>query len=81
MDWKGWINSFAPDLIPLDLFPLELCKDQVFRAKITSSNQFRERIINVIGSVTSQMLENIEHETEYRLDLLSATDGIRVKMC
>jgi hypothetical protein len=49
--------------------------------KITSLNEFRENIIDVIGSVTSQMLENTEDVTEYRLDVLSGTDGARVGIC
>jgi hypothetical protein len=47
---------------PLDFSPLELCKDQVFRTKITSLNE-------ICGSVTSKMLENTEDATKYRLYL------------
>jgi hypothetical protein len=57
---------------PLDIFLWGYVKDIVYKTPVTSLDELKLRIVGAIETVTSQVLESIWREVEYRLDILSA---------
>ena len=70
----------SPDITSLDFFLWGYVKDRVYRTPVRDVETFQSRIIDVFATVNEEMLENTWREIEYRLDILRATNGARVKV-
>ena len=74
-----WPPRF-PDITPLDFFLWGYVKHIVYRTKVRDVGDLQQRIIEALDTVTVNMLARTWLETEYRLDILCATDGARVEV-
>ena len=70
----------SPDITPLDFFLWGYVKDIVYRTKVRDINDLQHRIIQVINAVTINMFARTWQEIEYRLDIVSATDGAHIEV-
>ena len=70
----------SPDITPLDFFLWGYVKDRVYRMPVRDVETLQSRIIEVLGTVNEEMLENTWREIEYRLDILRATNGAHVEV-
>ena len=70
----------SPDITPLGIFLWDYVKDIVYRTKVRDLSDLQLRIIEAIGTVTVDMIARTWLETEYRLDILRATDGAHVEL-
>ena len=68
----------SPDITPLDFFLWRYVKDKVFWTRVADITNLKARITDGIATVTEDMLENTWRETDYRLDVLRATNGTYV---
>jgi hypothetical protein len=66
--------------MPLNFFLWEYVNDTVYKIPVTSLYELKLRIVTAIETVTSEMLEIISRETEYRLDILFAKKGAHVEV-
>ena len=73
-----WPPRF-PDITPLDFFLRGYVKDIVYRTKVRDVGDLQQRLIEVLDTVTVDMLARTWLEIEYRLDILRATGGARVE--
>jgi hypothetical protein len=55
-------------------------KDRVYATPIHDVAELHRRIMDVIRTITSDMLNNTWAEIEYRLDILRATNGANVEV-
>ena len=55
-------------------------KNIVYRTKIRDVSDLQQPIIEALDTVTVDMLARTWLETEYRLDILRATDGAHVEV-
>jgi hypothetical protein len=69
----------SPDITPLDLFFWEYVKDRVCATRLPDL-PLRDRIRDVISSLTLDMLDRTWQEIEYRLDIIRATSGSHVEV-
>ena len=74
-----WPPRF-PDITSLDFFLRRYVKDIFYRTKLRDASDLQQRIIEALDTVTADMLARTWLETEYRLDILRATDGAHVKV-
>ena len=70
----------SPDITPLDFFLWGYVKNIVYRTKVRDINDLQHRIIQVINAVTINMFARTWQEIEYRLDIVSATDGAHIEV-
>ncbi|GBM59098.1 hypothetical protein AVEN_172909-1 [Araneus ventricosus] len=63
----------SPDVMPLDLW--DYVKQHVYSERINDINHFKQRITNVIHSVTLDVLTRVWEELDHRLDVCRATNG------
>ena len=70
----------SPDLTPLDFFLWGYVKDRVFVPPVNDLPDLRARIRETIATVPMDMLERTWQETEYRLDIVRATNGAHVEV-
>ena len=70
----------SPDITPLDFFLWGYVKDRVYATQVAKINQLRERIENVIATVTPEMLQRTWIELDHRLDILRVTGGAHVEV-
>lgn len=83
-----WIGRDGPtcwlprslDITSLDFFLWGYVKDKVYATSIEDLDTLKQRISEVIASVTPDMLANTWREIEYRLDVLRATNGAHVEV-
>ena len=71
----------SPNITPLDFFLRGYVKDIVYQTKVRDVSDLQLRIIEALDTVTVDMLARTWLETEYRLDILRATDGAHVEVC
>ena len=57
-----------------------LLKDIVYRTKVSYIGDLQQRIIEALDTVTVGILARTWLETEYRLDILRATDGAHAEV-
>ena len=70
----------SPAITPLAFFLWGYVKDIVYRTKVRDINDLQHRIIEAIDTVTVDMLARTWKEIEYRLDIVSGTDGAHVEV-
>jgi len=70
----------SPDITPLDLLLWGCVKDKVFSTPVPDITNLKARITDAFVTITEDMLENTWRETDYRLDILRATEGAHVEM-
>jgi len=70
----------SPDITPLDFFLWRYVKDKVFSTPVPDITNLKARITDAFGTITEHILENMWRETDYRLDVLSATKGAHVEV-
>lgn len=70
----------SPDVTSLN-FLWDFVKDRFYATPISDVAELRRKITNVICTITSDMLNSTWAEIEYRLDILSATNGAYVEVC
>ena len=70
----------SPDITPLDFFLWGYVKNIVYRTTVRDVGDLQQRIIEAFDTVTVDMLARTWLETEYRLDILRATDGAHVEV-
>ena len=57
-----------------------VCKEYRLPNKVKDVSDLQQRIIEALDTVTVDMLARTWLETEYRLDILRATDGAHVEV-
>ncbi|GBO08300.1 hypothetical protein AVEN_171614-1 [Araneus ventricosus] len=80
---QRWIGSGAvmalpplsPDITPLDFYVWGYVKQHVYSERINDINHFKQRITDVIHTVTPDVLTRVWEELDYRLDVCRATNG------
>ena len=70
----------SPDITQLDFSLWGYVKDIAYRTKVRYVSDLQQRIIEALDTVAVDMLARIWIETEYRLDILRATDGAHVEV-
>jgi hypothetical protein len=55
-------------------------KDRFYATLTRDVAELRRKIMDVIRTITSDMLNNTQAEIEYRLDILRATNGAHVEV-
>ena len=65
---------------PLDFFLWGYVKDRVFATPVSDIGELRNRIRDVISTITDEMLTRTLQEFEYRLDIIRATNGAHVEV-
>jgi len=65
---------------PLTYFLGEYVKDKVFSTPVPDITNLKARITDGFATITEDMLENTWRETDYRLDVLRATNGAHVEV-
>ena len=83
VDWERWSDTLATTIAgyhPLDLFLWVYVKDKVLLTPVPYITNLKARITDAFATITEDMLENTWRETDYRLDVLSATKGAHVEV-
>lgn len=70
----------SPDLTPLDFYLWDYVKQHVYSERINDINHLKQRITDVIHSVTPDILNRVWEELEYRLDACRATNGSHIEL-
>lgn len=70
----------SPDITPLDFFLWGYVKDRVFAKKVQDIEELKNRVREVIGSITPAMLRKTWCEVEFRLQTLRANLGEHVEL-
>ena len=73
----------SPDITPPPPIGFFLCgyvKDKVFSTPVPGFTSLKAKITDAFATITEDMLENTWRETDYRLDVLSATKGAHVEV-
>ena len=69
----------SPDITPLDFLLLGYVKHKVFSTPVPDIINLKARPTDAFAIITEDMLENMWRETDYRLDVLRATEGAHVE--
>ncbi|GBN63446.1 hypothetical protein AVEN_177709-1 [Araneus ventricosus] len=85
---QGWIGRGAvmawpprsPDITPLDFYLRGYVKQHGYSERINEINHLKQRITNVIHSVTPDILTRVWEELDYRLDVCRATNRAHIKL-
>lgn len=70
----------SPDITPCDFFLWGYIKDIVYRTRVYTVIELRERITAAFLQVSNEMLENTWMELEHRLDVVRANNGGHVEI-
>ncbi|GBM49949.1 hypothetical protein AVEN_22461-1 [Araneus ventricosus] len=70
----------SPDITPLDFYLWGYVKQHVFSERINDINHLKQRITDVIHSVTPDVLTRVWEELDYRLDVCRATYGTHIEL-
>ncbi|GBM70231.1 hypothetical protein AVEN_147154-1 [Araneus ventricosus] len=65
----------SPDITPLDFYLWGYVKQHVYIERINDINHLKQRITDVIHSVTPDVLSRVWEELDYRSDVCRATNG------
>ncbi|GBL89578.1 hypothetical protein AVEN_177362-1 [Araneus ventricosus] len=65
----------SPDITPLEFYLWGYVKRHVYSERINDINHLKQRITDVIHSVTPDILTRVWEELDYRLDVFRATNG------
>lgn len=83
VDRQGFCQAMAttiPDLTPLDFYLWDYVKQHVYSERINDINHLKQRITDVIHSVTPDILNRVWEELEYCLDACRATNGSHIEL-
>ncbi|GBN17400.1 hypothetical protein AVEN_212158-1, partial [Araneus ventricosus] len=78
-DVTAWPSLF-PDITPLDFYLVGYVKQHVYSERINDINHLKQRITDVIHSVTSDVLTRVWEELDYRLDVCRGTNGAHIDL-
>ncbi|GBL62149.1 hypothetical protein AVEN_225592-1 [Araneus ventricosus] len=70
----------SPDITPLDFYLWGYVKQHVYSERINDINNLKQRIMDVIHSVTPDVLTLVCQELDYRLDVCRATNGAHIEL-
>ncbi|GBN54976.1 hypothetical protein AVEN_261494-1 [Araneus ventricosus] len=65
----------SPDITPLDFYLWGYVKQHMYSERITDINHLKQKITDVVRSVTPDVLTRVWEELDYRLDVCRATNG------
>ncbi|GBM15849.1 hypothetical protein AVEN_260127-1 [Araneus ventricosus] len=71
----------SPDITPLDFYLWGYVKQHMYSERINDINHLKQRITDVIHSVTPDVLTCVWEELDYRLDVCKATNGTHIELC
>ncbi|GBM11007.1 hypothetical protein AVEN_1340-1 [Araneus ventricosus] len=83
VDRQGGCHGIAtkiPDITPLDFYLWGYVKQHVYGERINYINHLKQRITDVIHSVTPDVLTRVWEELDYRLDACRATNGAHTEL-
>ncbi|GBN62108.1 hypothetical protein AVEN_167369-1 [Araneus ventricosus] len=64
----------SPDITPLDFYLWGYVKQHVYSERINDINHLKQRITDIIHSVTPDVFTRVWEELDYRLDVWGATN-------
>ncbi|GBO37774.1 hypothetical protein AVEN_151048-1 [Araneus ventricosus] len=70
----------SPDITPLDFYLWGYVKQHVYSERINDINHLKQRITDVIHSVTPDVLTHVWEVLDYRLDVCRATNGAHIEL-
>ncbi|GBN11814.1 hypothetical protein AVEN_177443-1 [Araneus ventricosus] len=70
----------SPDITPLDFYLWGYVKQHVYSERINGINHLKQRITDIIHSVTPIVLTRVWEELDYRLDMCRATNGAHIEL-
>ncbi|GBN34600.1 hypothetical protein AVEN_230528-1 [Araneus ventricosus] len=70
----------SPDIAPLDFYLWGYVTQHVCSERINDINHLKQRITDVIQSVTPDVLTRVWEELDYRLDVCSTTNGAHIEL-
>ncbi|GBL99202.1 hypothetical protein AVEN_140669-1 [Araneus ventricosus] len=70
----------SPAITPLDFYLWGYVKQHVYSERITDINHLKQRITDVIHSVTPIVLTRMWEELDYRLDVCRAKNGAHIEL-
>ncbi|GBN16325.1 hypothetical protein AVEN_182483-1, partial [Araneus ventricosus] len=70
----------SPDLTLLDFYLWGYVKQHVYSERINDINHLKQRITDVIHSLTPDVLTRVWEELDYRLDMCRATNGAHIEL-
>ncbi|GBM42058.1 hypothetical protein AVEN_30410-1 [Araneus ventricosus] len=79
---RGAVMAWPPrsaDITPLDFYLRGYVKHHVYSERINDINHLKQRITDVIHSVTPDVLTRVWEELDYRLDMCRATNGAHMR--
>ncbi|GBN32737.1 hypothetical protein AVEN_68516-1 [Araneus ventricosus] len=74
------LPSRSPDITPLDFYLWGHVKQHVYSERINCINHLKQRITDVIHSVTPDFLTRVWEELGYYLDVCRATNGAHIEL-
>ncbi|GBL95232.1 hypothetical protein AVEN_37701-1 [Araneus ventricosus] len=82
---QRWISRGAVMAWPLDIMPLNFylwgyVKQHVYSEHINDVKHLKQRITDVIHSVTPDVLTRVWEEMDYHLDVCWTTNGAHIKL-
>ncbi|GBO19945.1 hypothetical protein AVEN_158729-1 [Araneus ventricosus] len=70
----------SPDIKSLDFYLRDYVKQHVYSERINDINHLKQRITDVIPSVTPDVLTRVWEELDYPLDVCRATNGAHIEL-
>ncbi|GBN77650.1 hypothetical protein AVEN_131335-1 [Araneus ventricosus] len=70
----------SPDITPLDFYLWGYVKKHVYSERINDINHLKQRITDVIHSVTPDVLTRVWEGLDYRLDVCRAANGAHIEL-
>ncbi|GBM18979.1 hypothetical protein AVEN_1596-1 [Araneus ventricosus] len=70
----------SPDITPLDFYLWGYVKQHVHSERINDINHLKQRITDIIHSVTPDVLTRVWEELDYRLDGCRITNGAHIEL-
>ncbi|GBM31082.1 hypothetical protein AVEN_32465-1 [Araneus ventricosus] len=78
---RGAVTAWrSPDITPLDFYLWGYVKQHVNSERINDINHLKQRITDVIHSVTPDSFTRVWEELDYRLDVCRATNGAHIEL-
>ncbi|GBO36763.1 hypothetical protein AVEN_112134-1 [Araneus ventricosus] len=70
----------SPDITPLDFYLWGYVKQHVYNERINGINHLKQRITDVIHSVTTDVLTRVWEELNHHLDVCRATNVAHIEL-
>ncbi|GBN11261.1 hypothetical protein AVEN_268832-1 [Araneus ventricosus] len=81
---RGAVIAWPPrslDITPLDFYLWGYVNQHVYSERSNDINHLKRGIMEVIYSVTSDVLTRVWEELDYRLDVCRTTNGAHIELC